>query len=211
MIRFKTKLLLEETEDYRNLVSVDIQPVYASAITFDVGEYLRWFAAHPAPNKIYFYNGEEYGEQSEAEVRQWLFEQADYDEDLEDFIYNLEFYDKGYAFFRSCMDEGVDEDLIVKLVRYMLKADINDSRDIDPDHIRETFEESELETLENYMDEGGDMLSIPELVRDLVGERIARRGKTLMFGGGLNECLKEVEIAYDALNLPYDIYRPFTY
>jgi hypothetical protein len=58
------------------------------------------------------------------------------------------------------------------------------------------------ELLEN----AGDMISIPDLM-----DFLRNYNNIVLTGGGINECLKEVEIALLALNKPFNILRQYTY
>ena len=113
-----------------NLISVDIQPEYENAFSFDLYSYVSFLNQNiDKMNSLTFlYNGADtLGMISESEYKMWLIENGFDEENLN----SVRFYDKGYAFFRFCMDEGADEDEIVNLVKYMIHNNINDSRDID--------------------------------------------------------------------------------
>jgi soluble P-type ATPase len=51
-----------------------------------------------------------------------------------------------------------------------------------------------------------DMIWIPEVM-----EELKKYNNPVLMGGGINECLREVELALMALNKPYKIYKKFTY
>ncbi len=124
-------------------------------------------------------------------------------------IDNLIFYDKGYAFFRYCIDNQIEEDIIVSLVRYMIKNDITDSRDINkPLWEKYIKENTNLNTNEirELLDMAGDMIYIPDLVDEL-----KKYNNIVLMGGGKDECLKEVEIALKAINKPYQKENRFIY
>jgi hypothetical protein len=115
----------------------------------------------------------------------------------------LTFYDKGYAFFRACIDKSYDANLIVALIKYMYNNDIYDSRDID----LELIENEEIKDM--IEDVGGDVVSIPDLMGFLKSE-IRSKPVTIM-GGGANECLYEVELALEALDIEYKRDQSFVY
>ena len=191
-----------------NLLSVDIQPEYAKAFGFDVYDYLNFLNKNiEVLNSLTFlYNGTDtVGGVSENEYKYWLVENGFEEENLD----YSRFYDKGYAFFRYCIDEGIDDDDIVALVKFMIKHDINDSRDIDEqmwvDFMKETgADQSDVRELLEY---AGDMINIPELMNYL-GDY---GGRIVLTGGGINECLKEVEIALMVLDKPYNVLTQYTY
>jgi hypothetical protein len=142
---------------------------------------------------------------AEPEYKMWLLENG-LNEDILDYA---RFYDKGYAFFRYCMDESIDENEIVNLVKYMMKHNINDSRNIDDEMWEGFMLEYGYESSEifNLLESASDMIHVPDLMEFLQ----KYSGKVVVCGGGINECLKEVEIALMALNKNYNILTKFTY
>ena len=57
------------------------------------------------------------------------------------------------------------------------------------------------------MEHSDDMIHIPEVMDFLKNYG----GRIVVTGGGINECLKEVEIALMALRKPYNVLTQFTY
>ena len=104
-----------------NLIIVDIQPEYKDAISFSVHEFIATLYTTNWDMIYYLFNGQDtLGMVSEQELKQWIAEEsgADYDEVYE-FLDGIRFYDKGYAFFRFCIDEGFANEEIVALVKFM--------------------------------------------------------------------------------------------
>ena len=120
------------------------------------------------------------------------------------------FYDKGYAFFRYCMDNSLDDRVIANFVRFMYDNDIRDSRDMDREmwakYLRQ-YRRTDKKEAYDLLKVSDDCVHIPDLMDFL------RRYSSgiLLTGGGVNECLKEVEIALLALNKSYSLYKPFVY
>lgn len=189
----------------KTFISVDIQPEYENAWSFNMYDYMEFISSIIDDTRVIFlYNGyETLGMISESNYKQWLLEYMDYSDEAYEVVDKIEFYDKGYAFFRYCMDSGIDHDDIVKLVNFMIRQDINDSRDIDWDDYRDEFGEDTIFELLEYAD---SMVYIPELV-----DYLKDKNNIVLTGGGANECLKEVEIALDALGKPYDLFSKYTY
>jgi len=189
----------------KTIVNVDIQPEYESGFGFQY-EWANFLNEASESNTIVFlFNGEDTLDMiSENDYRMWL-------EDLgvePDVVDQATFYDKGYAFFRYCMDERVDDDLIVDFVRYMYNNDINDSRDLDEETWNKyvewsNFDANEIRELLEYSDE---MIHIPDLMEYLIN-----LDNIVLTGGGINECLKEVEISLDALQKSYTHINKYTY
>jgi hypothetical protein len=203
-------LFLEYIENLmgKTIISVDIQPEYEDNISFDLyewGEYINMLGKN---NRIVFlYNGQDtLGMVSEDEYKMWLYEFCGIDEEI---LYNSIFYDKGYAFFRYCIDEGIDDENIVKLVQFMMKHNINDSRDLTNNELWDMFiEEYDMyvEDVRELLEFADDMIYIPDLM-----DALKPLNNITIMGGGINECLKEVIIALDALNKPYNIIDEFCY
>ncbi len=191
-----------------NLISVDIQPEYESYISFNLDSYISFLNdSFDALNSLTFlYNGHDtLGMVSQPEYVTWLMEQGLNEEILE----SSRFYDKGYAFFRYCMDEGIDEEEIVRLVKYMIENNINDSRDIDEEMWIGYMNKYgyDLSDVKDLLENADDMINIPDLMDFLRNYS----GKLVICGGGINECLKEVEIALMALDKNYSVLTKFTY
>lgn len=128
----------------------------------------------------------------------------------EDIIQNSTFYDKGYAFFRYCMDSNIDEESISNLVKFMIENNINDSRDITSDFwnkFRNKYEDNYLNNdIIDLLEKADDMIYIPELM-----DFLKNYSNIILTGGGINECLKEVEIALISLDKNYNILQEFVY
>lgn len=188
----------------KDIVSVDIQQEYQSYFTFKTGDWGRFLTKNWEGNNIVFlYNGESMGMTDEGGYKDWLLNYIDY-ELLDDATY----YDKGYAYFRFCMDEGIDDELTVKFVRFMMANGINDSRDLDKEAWNRFVNETgaNAQDIRDLLETADDMINIPDLM-----EELKRYSNPLLMGGGINECLKEVELALMALNKPYTIYKKFIY
>lgn len=200
--------LLENKNNYINktIISVDIQPEYEEYISFNLSDWVDFINEQSNKNDIIFlYNGEWIlGMIDEDSYKFWLIEHGV----NEDVVYNATFYDKGYAFFRYCMDNNIDDDNIVDLLKFMMKHDINDTRDIDEDtwdkYIKETtYDQQDIRDL---LESSDDMINIPDLM-----EFLDDYSNIILHGGGVSECLKEVEIALLSLEKDFEILTEFTY
>lgn len=191
-----------------DLISVDIQPEYKQAISFNLNIFTDYLnKQYESLNSLTFlYNGyDTLGMITENEYINWLFDNG-LDEEV---INNSKFYDKGYAFFRYCIDESIDEDEIVDLVKYMNNNGINDSREIDEDMWTSFMNEFDYDnsSVRELLEFADDAVNIP----DLMGYLTNFNSKIMLCGGGVNECLKEVEIALKALNKNYNVLSKFLY
>jgi len=191
-----------------NLISIDIQPEYQNYLSFSLDGYIDFLNKnYDNMNSLTFlYNGNDtLGMSTEAEYKVWLLENG-----LDDSVVDsARFYDKGYAFFRSCMDSGHDEEEIVNLVKYMINHGINDSRDIDEEMWNGFMSEYgyDVSDVRDFLEPAQDCINIPDLMDFL--QRYG--GKLVICGGGINECFKEVEIALTALGKNYNVLTEFTY
>ena len=190
----------------KTIINVDIQPEYKDYITFDLYEWSKFINNNSDKNDIIFlYNGyDTLGMVEETQYKEWLIDLG-IDEDV---IYNATFYDKGYAFFRYCMDNSIEEENIVDFVKFMINNDINDSRDIDEDMWNKYMSEMERDNddVRDLLENSDDMINIPELM-----DFIKEYDNIVLLGGGINECLKEVEIALLALDKNYNTVSEFIY
>lgn len=190
----------------KTLINVDIQPEYEKFISFNLDEWKDFINKNSDKNVIIFlYNGyDTLGMVEESEYKDWLIELG-IDEDV---IYNATFYDKGYAFFRYCMDNSIEEENIVDFVKFMINNDINDSRDIDEDMWNKYMTEMERDNddVHDLLENSDDMINIPDLM-----DFLKEYNNIVLLGGGINECLKEVEIALLALDKNYNTVSEFIY
>lgn len=205
-VKKQSRTLNESTNiSNKTIINVDIQPEYKDYIPF-ISNWVDFINNAASNNDIVFlYNdADTLGMVSKVDYMTWLL-------DLgieENILYNAQFYDKGYAFFRYCMDEGIDEDSIVELVKYMMDHDINDSRDMNDDLWLDFIETSEVdnEEIRDLLEYADDMIGIPDLM-----EYLSRYSNIILTGGGINECLKEVEIALLSLDKDFTILGEYTY
>jgi hypothetical protein len=192
----------------RTYIPVDIQPEYKQAFTFDISEftdYINSIVYDSLGSVIFLFNGPDLGFPDEGEYKSWLVEEG-LDEEVLD---SITFYDKGYAFFRYCMDSGIDEESTTNMVRFMYENDINDSRDMTRDmwakYLRE-YRHTDRKEVYDLLKHSDDMINIPDLMQFLKKQR-----NITITGGGIDECLKEVEIALKALRIPYITDAKFIY
>lgn len=198
-------------------VICDIQPEYQSWMSgsFSLEDFGLWLSSllSAGADVLYLYNGESMGMCSERQLKEWLVEDCDLDPELLDQAESnglIRFYDKGYAFFRTCLDSGIAEEDVVALVRFMIDHDVHDSREMSPDDwdrfVSDIDHDLDLSEIRSLMEISDECIWIPDLMDEL------RPLKSIMLtGGGVEECLKEVEIALQALDMPYALERQFLY
>lgn len=199
--------LLRETGDYqgKDLLVVDIQPEYEDGFSYWFQDFIKFINKNynKFNNLVFYYNGDEtVGSMNKQEYAWWWVENG-LDEEVIDYA---KFYDKGYAFFRNCMDNGGGDEDIANLVRMMIQHNVNDSRDLDEGFWDDYVNEYGAEDIREILEMSEDCINIPELMDDL-----RHYNNILICGGGENECLKEVNIALEVLNKPYQILNKFIY
>jgi len=203
--RIKSIMGLNESNyDGKTLINVDIQPEYQKWVSFDLSQWANMVNNHKS-EIVFLYNGADtMGMISETEYQDWLI-------DLginEDIVINATFYDKGYTFFRYCIDNNIEEQQLIDLIKFMIEKEVTDSRDLD----REFWNEFILKHSHTHHDIryllelSDDCINIPELMHFL-----RNYNNIVVCGGGANECLKEVEIALHALDKSFDKYDDYVY
>jgi len=211
--------LLKETQRHRlletaginslqntNLISVDIQPEYQNYMGFTPENFGAMINQNfeALNNLTFLFNGPDMGFPTEDEYRWWLIEECGITEEI---IANAHFYDKGYAFFRYCMDEGIDDDELTDFIKFMISHNINDSRDIDEEMWASFKAEYNYDNIQDLLEPAEDMINIPDLMDFLKNYS----GRLMLCGGGINECLKEVELALMVLDKPYNVLTQYTF
>lgn len=207
----KLKSLISETLHNisgQTLINVDVQPEYESYFghTF-LKNWIKFLNENNSTSDtIFLYNGHEtLGMVTEQDYKYWLLENGLNENVIDSAI----FYDKGYAFFRYCMDSLLDEDSITNFVKFMYENDINDSRDMDRNmwakYLRQ-YRKTDKTEIYDLLKCSGDCVHIPDLMKFL-----SKFNNLVLTGGGINECLKEVEISLKALGKKYSILNKFTY
>lgn len=197
--------ILENVQNNDTLIVVDVQPEYEKSIHF-IPSLVNEVNTRSG-GTVFLYNGyETLGMINESDYKMWWIDHGlDYE-----IIDRSIFYDKGYAFFRYCMDSGgLADDTISNFVRFMYDNKVNDSRDMDRNmwakYLRQyrKFDRKEVFELLRHSE---DCVHIPDLM-----DFIRRFRNITLCGGGVNECLREVEISLKALKIPYNVDHRFTY
>ena len=185
---------ITENTNGKKLIIVDVQPAYASYIPW-----IRQFGSFVSQYQdiLCLYNGPELGFESKSAIANFYLLNGIPRET----IAKMKWFEKNYAFFRDLIDTGWDRNDIIKLVRFMLRNKIRDIRQLSrEDVLKLGIDDLEFEKLEDY---GFYIPDLARLVRKYNGADIC--------GGGYHECLEEVMILGDALNLNFKIQNQFTY
>ncbi len=195
MNNFKT--FCEATNN--KLIVVDVQPTYRGNISFDIWKFLEYVQSFK--QVLYIHNGRDTSNDDRQDVKNWLIEEADYDDDFIDHMDSWDWMEKEYGFLRPWMDNGADDDFIVKALRFMEKKRENDSRDIEPEVWAKKFPNDWDDAFED------DPLYTPDVDLRL----LKKYNNATIIGGGKNECLKEMELYMQAHKIKTKRNNKFTY
>lgn len=190
-----------------NSIIVDIQPEYQQGIRFNLNEFTTYLTKLISSNKkvLYYYNGKDtVGTSSKEDIINWLVETynfKNYEEEYEE-IYltlhrNIIWIDKGYGFLRNFMDSGIDDATIIRIIRYMAINRINNSSQIDNENLLKLTNE----------DLRHNEINLPPFRIDL----LKQFSGSYIMGGGINECLKEIQLIMNAFNIKYTTFQKFVF
>ena len=175
----------------RDCIVVDIQPAYSKYCDHLFPGIIP-FWEDECDDILVLYVGEDLGLDRQHQVSEYYLDKGVPEEIIE----RMEFIDKGYAFFRPWMDQGVDEDDIVKVAQYMLRHRLYDSRNIPEDVLDQLAPDRPLH----------DHLFLPG-----IENRLKRWSGSWVVGGGCSECLAETIILMDALKMRYKVRNEHVY
>ena len=190
-----------------SVILVDFQPAYQTEdVDYDGAiERAIQYINKKQPSVTAFYNGQEVGiEDTNREVL-WHYMEHGLNEDL---THLFTFKEKSYAWLRNWMDQGVDPATIIKVVRYMVMHDMNDSRLI-ADQVEDGGEEIFLKLVG---DDGGDwMLDDPIFLPDISIATLQTLSGSLLGGGYRHQCLLEMQLFMNAFNIKYKLVQDWIY
>lgn len=182
------KAYTEELNKSHQLIIVDVQPHdVGKFINFNMSEFAKF--VNSFDEVLVLFNGSGLGWES-------LEEMEDYYEDIGIDISKCDFVEKSYAFLRSWMDEGVDKNIIVNVLKYMIENNYDNSTEIPDDELTEL---------------GGDHQDGDIWIEDGLEHALKQFSGAVICGGGKSECLAEIELVMDAYNIPYTENSKFIY
>ena len=113
----------------------------------------------------------------------------------------VEVVDKGYGYFRTFMDNDVSDAAIIRLIRYMYQSKKHSTNDMTEAELQEIFG-TEYEHWMTYEHFSINWTSVAKL-KEYSG--------AYLYGGGRNECLKEVTLLMNAFNIKYKLVERLIY
>jgi len=176
----------------KNTIVCDVQPMYEQYQSFETYEFTEFLNTQTKQVMYYFNGPDTVGTDTESDIKYWLIENGLNEEKLND----ITFFDKGYAYFRSFMDEGISEHTIIKMIRYMFKTRQWDSRDIENEEWEKALGSDYDSDVEHMLD-SGDMIYPPDI--DI--RQLRQHGGGYIVGGGKRECLAELQLLMSAFNI----------
>ena len=193
---------------YKTIINVDIQKEYEEYFTFDITKWSSYINDSYNNNNeiIFMFNGSETTPDMKdiSDYKIWLKSIGISDDVLSDAI----FYDKGYDYFRYCIDENIDEDKIVELVRFMFENNIKDTVNFSKKHwnLYQTLTKYNNNELRDLLENSDNFMILPDMLNFLKDTK-----NIILLGGSEIECLKEVEIALKALDIPFKKEKEFIF
>lgn len=190
------------------LLIIDVQNSFGkhidSKLYFNIQEFSKNFS-----HLVYIWDDLS-GQELYSEIPEdWLLSD---NEDMDDSFYSQfnTIINKQYSFFRNLMDnKTIPEEDLIKLGKFLIKNNLNQAREI--------FEDEEKKVLFDKEFKYSPLLNIDfdsdhfELPQDLV-ESLSNLGTNLILvGGGRNECLKEISLLLDIMEIPHSIHEELTY
>lgn len=201
------------------VICVDVQPEYC--IEADVCKRIIDFVAVKQTGPVLmFVNAEDQGLTADtiSDIRAYWDDTVcpeqdrySYDSDADDYQENpnctrinwrrFEIVDKGYGYFRSWMDYGINPASIIRVIRLMYQQRVSDSRELfggsDSDQYQEGLEKLLGSDFESWMLTDGIQIHWTSVAQ------LKRYSGAYLVGGGRNECLREVELLMNAFNIGY--------
>jgi hypothetical protein len=194
------------------VIVVDVQPEYSGindGYENPVFEEIIQFVTNQTGSVLMFVNAEETGVSGDTidGIRQYwedtLCDPDDmYDPETDEYQEcdainwsRFDIVDKGYGYFRSYMDQGVNEKHIIRLIRSMYQNKVSD--------IRELYE-TEEELQEFFGDAYEDWMPGESFSVEWTSvAQLKKFNGAYIVGGGRTECLREVELLMNAFNIKY--------
>jgi len=173
-----------------NILVVDVQPAYNKFCRFVAPKICNLLNSQSG-KMVAMFNDEEMTGDTLDDVYNYYVEYGLNPELIEEG--KIKFVEKQYAFLRGWMDNGVSDHNIILGIRAMVTHGVNDSRDLD---FRVVFPEDEFEDLESM----ADNIYLPDYI-DIAFLR--NLSPFYMCGGGREECLREIELICNAMNIRY--------
>lgn len=186
------------------LVVVDVQPAYESSIDFDITKLANVLNSRKGTTVMYVNAYDDTGttDDSIQDIMFWWNEVHDVHENQ---LNSFKFIDKGYGYgyLREAIDSGTDNSDIIRVIRDMYQQKVTDSTDL--------YGGDESKIIEAYGEEIAEWFGYGISVDFVNVSWLKQLSPFYLCGGGRNECLAEVMLICDALNIKYKLLNEFVY
>ena len=188
-----------EAGSFQPLIVVDVQPEYAKNCRFTLS-LMEIINGRLGRRTLMLVNAEDTGVSQDSKqsiVDYWIDNGLD-----QRCLRNMNIQDKGYGYLRAWMDYNVPDELIIKVIRYMARNKLSDSRDI-PERTMAKLFQNHITNKYIFDD--------PVSINWMNFRSIGHYNNCILCGGARNECLREVRIMFDAYNIKYTLLPRFIY
>lgn len=189
-----TENLLVESRSTPVIV-VDIQPGYDKYCGHLI-EDLCQFLNNQHGKILILFNGDDVGLDSLNNIQNYYLKYGL----NEDKLYDIEWKEKMYGYFRDIMNSGFEDSTVIKVIRGMIYNRVNDSRDLPTEFVESLIDSDNLD-LETY----------PAFLPDISIQLLREYKNGYICGGGQNECYKEIKLLMNALNIRCKEMQRFIY
>lgn len=138
IIREEVNKILNESKS-TNIIIVDIQPAY-DKFCGHLMPSLCEFLNNQTGKILILFNGEDLNLDSKNDIINYYL---NYGLD-ENKINNIEWKEKMYGYFRDLMDSGVEDYIIIKIIREMILTRVNDSRELSQEFLDKMIKEYDV-------------------------------------------------------------------
>jgi len=197
------------------IICVDVQPAYSGihdGYTDPVFVDIIEFVAGRTGPVLMFVNAEDTGLTDDTKddiVQYWEDTLCDPDDRYEEDEYGdyiesgcdaidwnrFEFVDKGFGYLREWMDSGIDDSIIIKIIREMYNQRVSDSRELWNGEGSEEYDQN-MQAL-GVLELGSISVEWTSIAQ------LKRYNGAYIVGGGRHECLREVQLLMSAFNIKY--------
>ena len=220
------EILNEKSSRGRPVICVDVQPVYADYTPQGYEQKVAKFLSQQRGPILMYVNADDTVSEDNIQndiIPFWIEIFEDIGVDFYDvanepstinyegpIFENMEWFDKGYGYFRTWMSIGIEDKYIIGVIREMYQQKINDSRELfggDEDKILDYLKP----VADSINTEANTLLDDPLSVGWVAVDHLKRYTNCYLIGGARDECLKEVALLMNAFNIKYTMINELIY
>ena len=95
---------------------------------------------------------------------------------------------------------NVGEDIIIQIIKEMIKSNVIDSRDLPQEYKEKLYVDNDI-----IINDVNNVITLPDI------EEVHKYSICNVMGGGRDECLKEIELYLGALDIKFNRINRFIY